>query len=139
MTMASVFKRGGKTNRPGYYYVSWQDHTGRRRSKCARTTDKATAERIGAKLETEAAQRREGLIDPQLEGFAREAKRPLAELITEYKAKLVANGRVERYISEAVGYVERIAEAEVIDTAVGFTSERVAHYAAGLTDNGKSA
>ena len=64
---------------------------GKRRSKCARTTDKATAEQIGDKLETEAAKRREGLIDPQLEGFAREARRPLAELVTEYKAKLVAN------------------------------------------------
>jgi len=115
--MASVFKRGGKGNRGGYWYVSWFDHTGKRRSKCARTTDKATAERIGAKLETEAAKRREGLIDPQLEGYVREAKRPLAELVTEYKAKLVANGRTERYIAEAVGYVERFAEAEGIETA----------------------
>lgn len=94
--MASVFKRGGKNNRGGYWYVSWFDHGGKRRSRCAKTTDKATAERIGAKLETDAAKRREGLIDPQLEGFAREARRPLAELLIQYKAKLVANGRTER-------------------------------------------
>jgi integrase len=137
--MASVFKRGGKGNRGGYWYVSWFDHTGKRRSQCARTTDKATAERIGAKLETEAAKRREGLIDPQLEGFVREAKRPLADLVTEYKAKLVANGRTERYIAEAVGYVERFAEAEGIETVAAFTAERMAHYAAGLSDAGKSA
>ncbi len=137
--MASVFKRGGKGNRGGYWYVSWYDHGGKRRSKCAKTTDKATAERIGAKLETEAAKRREGLIDPQLEGFARETKRPLAELIVEYKAKLVANGRTERYIAEAVEYIERFAAAEVIDTAASFTAERMAHYAADLSDKGKSA
>ena len=137
--MASIFKRGGKGNRGGYWYVSWFDQTGKRRSKCARTTDKATAERIGANLETEAAKRREGLIDPQLEGYVREAKRPLAELVTEYKSKLVANGRTERYIAEAVGYVERFAEAECIETAAAFTAERMAHYAAGLSDAGKSA
>lgn len=137
--MASIFKRGGKENRDGYYYVSWFDHAGKRRSKCARTTDKATAERIGAKLDTEAAKRREGLIDPQLEQFACEARRPLAELIVEYKAKLVANLRTERYIAEAVGYVERIAKAESIATAAEFTAERVAHYAADLRRKGKGA
>ena len=103
--MASVFKRGGKGKRGGYWYVSWFDHTGKRCTKSARTTDYATAERIGAKLDTEAAKRREGLIDPQLEGFAREARRPIAELVTEYKAKLVATGRSERYIAETVGYI----------------------------------
>jgi integrase len=137
--MASVFKRGGKGNRGGYWYVSWFDHTGRRQSKSSRTTDKATAERIGAKLETDAARRREGLIDPQLEGFAREARRPIADMIAEYKAKLVANGRSERYITDAVGYIERIAAAEEIVTATDFTSEKMAHFAAGLSDGGKSA
>ncbi|MCC6492585.1 MAG: site-specific integrase [Pirellulales bacterium] len=137
--MASVFKRGGKNNRGGYWYVSWFDHSGRRRSKCAKTTDKATAEQIARKLETEAAKRREGLIDPRQEAFAREAKRPIAELVAEYKAKLVANGRTERYIAEAIGYVERIAKAEGIGTATELTAERVAHYAAQLSDQGKSA
>jgi integrase len=137
--MASVFKRGGKGNRGGYWYISWFDHTGKRCTKSARTTDKATAERIGAKLDTEAAKRREGLIDPQIEGYVREAKRPLAELVTEYKAKLVANALTERYIGEAVGYIERFAEAEGIETVAGFTAERMAHYAAGLSDAAKSA
>ena len=34
-TMASVFKRGGKKNRGGHYYVSWRDHTGKRQTKIA--------------------------------------------------------------------------------------------------------
>jgi hypothetical protein len=48
--MAAVFKRGGKTNRGGCYYVSWFDHDGKRQTRSTRTTDKATAERIGAKF-----------------------------------------------------------------------------------------
>jgi hypothetical protein len=55
--MASVFKRGGKKNRGGSYYVSWIVHTGTRQTKSAKTTDKATADRIGAKLEADAALR----------------------------------------------------------------------------------
>jgi hypothetical protein len=52
--MASVFKRGGKRAK-GYWYASWFDHHGKRRTRSARTTDKATAERIARKLEAEAA------------------------------------------------------------------------------------
>ena len=47
--MASVFKRGGKNNRGGSYCIQWFDHNGQRQTKSARTTDKATAERIAAK------------------------------------------------------------------------------------------
>ena len=79
------------------------------------------------------------MIDPLLEGYAREARRPLAELVQEYRAKLVANGRTERYIIEAVGYIERLAAAEGIATAADFTAERMARYAAGPRDKAKSA
>ena len=63
--MASVFKRGGKRAK-GYWYVQWFDHRGKRRIKCARTTDKATAERIARQHEADAALRRDGVIDPTL-------------------------------------------------------------------------
>ena len=62
--MASVFKRGGKRNRGGYYYASWYDENGRRRAQCTRTTDKALAERVARNYEDKAVQRRTGLINP---------------------------------------------------------------------------
>ena len=34
--MATAFKRGGKSNRHGYYYVAWRDHNGKRRTKCSK-------------------------------------------------------------------------------------------------------
>jgi hypothetical protein len=46
--MATVFKRGGRANRGGRYYVAFFDHAGKRQVRSARTTDKATAERIAA-------------------------------------------------------------------------------------------
>ena len=65
--MATVYKRGGKANRGGYWYIGWWDYTGRRQTKCSRTTDKATAERIAAKYEADAAARRSGAIDATLD------------------------------------------------------------------------
>jgi len=56
--MATIYKRGGRGNRGGRYYISYFDHTGQRVSRSARTSDRATAERIAAKLEADAALRR---------------------------------------------------------------------------------
>ena len=54
--MATIYKRGGKGQRGGRYYISYFDHKGKRQSRSARTSDKATAERIAAKLEADAKQ-----------------------------------------------------------------------------------
>lgn len=68
--MASVFKRSGKKSK-GFWYASWTDHDGSRKTKCTFTTDKATAERIAKKHEADAALRRDGVIDATLDGIAR--------------------------------------------------------------------
>ncbi len=77
--MASIYKRYGKGNRRANYYVSWIDHEGNRRTKCAGTSDKSTALRIAAKLEAEAALRRSGVVDPLAEEFSTHSQRPLRE------------------------------------------------------------
>ena len=73
--MGSVFKRGGRENRGGSYYVSWYDHAGKRQTKNSKTTDKATAERIVAKYEADAALRREGVVDAQLDSIVEQSRR----------------------------------------------------------------
>src|SRR3954462_8239021 len=98
--MATVFKRGGKNNRGGYYYASWYDHNGHRRTKCTRTTDKATAERIARHHENAAAQRREGLIDPNDDRYAAEGRKPLDEHLGDYTAALEAKGKDDEYVAQ---------------------------------------
>ncbi|MDP6722402.1 MAG: hypothetical protein QGF59_27295, partial [Pirellulaceae bacterium] len=88
--MASVFKRGGKGNRGGSYYIQWYDHNGKRQSKSARTTDKATAERIAGKLESDAALRRDGVIDPALDGIGKESQKSIESHLADYEAKMRA-------------------------------------------------
>ena len=109
--MASVFKRGGKSNRGGYWYISWYDHNGKRHSRCTRTTDKAAAERIAAKYEGEAALRRDGVINPAEDRYAAQNRRPIAEHVADFRAALEAKGNAADYIAQAKARVQAILEA----------------------------
>ena len=91
--MASVFKKD-KNKRGAPYYIQWNDHTGKRRTMCSKTSDKATAMRIASKREAEAASRREGVIDARLEAISNESKRPVESHLADYESKLQAASRI---------------------------------------------
>ena len=55
---------------------------------------------IAGKYEADAATRREGLIDPQAEIFAKELNRPLEELVSEYKEAQI-HGQGVRYVADS--------------------------------------
>ena len=76
----SLFKKKGR----GSWIACWYDHTGKRREHSTRTTDRASAERILAKLVAEAALRRDGVIDPKADRFAIEGRRKLRDHIEAY-------------------------------------------------------
>ena len=119
--MASVFKRGGKENRGGCWYVSWYDHTGQRHVKSARTTDKATAQRIAAKLETDAALRRDGVIDLSQDRYAAEARRPIAEHLADFHRAIKARDNSGQHCHETKTQAEWIV------------GQREAHFVSDLT------
>jgi len=108
--VASVFKRGGTANRRGYWYFSWIDHKGKRRTKCAKTTDKATAERIASKRESDTALRRDGVIDVADDRYAAQARRPVLEHLDDYHAALRGKGNTGRHCDESVMQAGRIIE-----------------------------
>ena len=137
--MSSVFKRGGKANRGGSYQISWVDHTGKRRSKSARTTDKATAERIVRKLEAEAALRREGVVDAVLDGISKESQRPIESHLADHEAKLRAANRTEKHITRTSQCIRRIAEHAGFETAADLTADGVNGFVGKLRDEGRSA
>lgn len=86
--MATVFKRNGK----GPWIIQFFDHSGRRREKSSRTTDKRAADRIAAQIESGTALRREGVIDPRADRYAVENTRGLQEHVDAY-VKHLENGR----------------------------------------------
>lgn len=103
----SLFKSNGK----GCWIAQWHDHNGKRHVKSTRTTDKAAAKRILDKYVADVALRREGVIDPELDAFATEGRRPIERHFDDYKAYLRSRyslghtdtviGRIEKVLSVA--------------------------------------
>jgi hypothetical protein len=95
--MASIFKRACDRKRPGSkWIVCFVDENGRRVTKTG-YTDKAATESLARHLETEASQRRNGMIDPRQEGFRIEAARPLSDHFNDWQADLLARGSTAKH------------------------------------------
>ena len=136
--MASVFKRGGKQNRGGQWYAAWNDHNGRRRTRCTKTTDKATAERIAAKLEADAALRRDGVIDPALDATAKEARRTIESHLNDFESKMRAGNRSANHVERTVGFVRAFATFAEIVFAADIKADAANRYAGKLRNDGRS-
>jgi len=136
--MATIFKRGGRGKRGGRYYISYFDHKGRRQTRSARTTDKATAERIAAKLEADAALRRDGVVDPQLDGICEQSRRSVESHLKDYEAKMGAANRDPQHISTTVGYIRAICKHREFGSVADITADGVNGYAGWLKDQGRS-
>jgi integrase len=137
--MASVFKRGGKANRGGYWYVAWIDHAGKRRTKCLKTTDKAAAERIANKLESDTALRREGVIDATLDATSKESQRSIASHLVDYRAKLHAASRTADHIERTCRMIQDYGKWSGFVRVSAVTADSVNHYVAKLKSEGLSA
>ena len=137
--MATVFKRGGQGNRAGQYYVSYFDHTGERVTKSARTADKTVALRIAAKLEADAALRRDGVVDAQLDGITKQSKRPIEDHLTDYEAKLRAADRTDQHVGMTIRCSRAICTFAGFEMPADITADGVNRYALHLRKIGRAA
>ncbi len=136
--MASVFKRGGKENRSGYWYASWFDHNGARRTKCTKTTDKAVAERIAAKHEGDTALRRDGVIDPSQDRYAAEARRSIADHLADFHSALTARENGDQHCHETKTQAGKIIEQSGAKFICDLTPLSVQGALKQLRDKGRS-
>ena len=137
--MASVFKRGGKSNRGGSYYIQWFDHTGNRRTKSARTSDLATAERIAAKLESDVALRRDGVIDPTLDAVSTESQRSIESHLADFKNKMQAANCTEDHVNRTARVIRAISEHAGFQAVADITADGVNRYVGKLRGENRSA
>jgi len=137
--MATIFKRGGKGKRGGRYYISYFDHKGKRQSRSARTTDKATAERIAAKLEADAALRRDGVVDPELDAICEQSRRSIESHLKDYEAKMGAGSRSVKHITRTVECIRATCEWAHFTKVSDITADGVNWYAGKLKEDGLSA
>ena len=119
--------------------VDWFDHNGKRQSKCAKTTDKAAAERLAAKYEADAALRREGVIDATLDGIGKESRRSIESHLADYENKLRAANRTGKHIASTLKFIRKVCTFSNFHAAVDLNADRVLAYVAKLQDDGRSA
>ena len=133
--MATVYKRQGKRN----WYIDWYDHTGKRLSKSARTTDKAAATRIANKLEAEAALRRERVIDTARDDLVKQLDRTIKEHLTDYVSYLRAKGNSELHISRTQTTIEKACLSASFVLLRDVSADGVNSNLAKMRQEGKSA
>src|SRR5260221_13795435 len=100
--MATVFKR--KKNDPlAPWIVQYFDHSGRRREHSTRTSRHEVAERIAAKIEADAALRRDGVVDAKAERYALESRRPISEHLDGFSASIQSRARSPTHLADTAG------------------------------------
>ncbi len=97
------------------YTVKYRDEHGLDRKVSSRCTDKTAAEQLGSELETRAMKRREGLLDPAQERFAREARRPIVEHAADHVTYLRAAGNTEKHVVAVERHLRVILAAAGIE------------------------
>ncbi len=119
--------------------ISWFDHTGAQRHRSSRTTDKRVAERIAAKLEADAALRRDGVIDARAEEQQRQRDLPIKKHLTDFESKMVAEQRTEKHIAGTLRMIRSLAEAQELIVLADITADHVNRYAEKMKGQGRSA
>ncbi|WP_144056544.1 tyrosine-type recombinase/integrase [Rhodopirellula europaea] len=93
------------------YMASYTDASGARIRKSTKTTDKATAQRIANKWESDARLRETGVIDELAEKLAMHAARPIEEHIAAFIQFRASKGGTEKHRARTKRHIEEFREA----------------------------
>ena len=121
-----------RAKRQGRVPLSYTDHRGLRKTRSAKTTDLDAARRIANKLESDAALRRDGVVDPRLEALGEQSRRTIEEHLADFKAKLSAAGASADHLTRTCRFIRDAAEAAGFEAAGDITADKVNHYGAEL-------
>ena len=130
----SVFKRADD----GPWYISWYDASGNRKSQCAKTTDKTTAQRILAKKLADVALRRDGVIDPRQEAVVIEAAKPIETHLADFEAMMKARQRSDRHIGQTLFLIRQVCNAAKFTTPSNISADGLNQIAADIKAKGQS-
>ncbi|MCA9274596.1 MAG: site-specific integrase [Phycisphaerales bacterium] len=131
----SIYKRSER----GAWVISWIDHEGRRVERNTRTTDRATAERILRERLSEAALRRDGVIDPNQDRYSIEAKKPLNEHVSDYIQHCRRTGQAARHVDQKASHLERLISASGAKRLIDLAPDALEKHMALMRDDGLSA
>jgi site-specific recombinase XerC len=103
-----------------------------------RTTDKAAARRILAKLVADAALRREGVIDPTQDAYAQAAARDITQFVGLFIKDFVRQRDTTQYCQETHRSIRIILNDAGVDTISQLTPAAVRQVIVKLKNDGKS-
>jgi integrase len=97
------------------YTVQFYDEHGHPQRVATRCRDYAAAEQLGRELEKRAMQRREGLLDPAQERFAKAARAPIAEHAAAHIEHLRAAGNTAKHVRTVERHLQAVFAAAGIE------------------------
>ncbi len=97
------------------YTVQFMDEHGHPQRVASRCRDYAAAEQLGRELDKRAMQRREGLLDPAQERFAKAARAPIAEHAAAHIEHLRAAGNTIKHVRTVERHLRAIFAAAGIE------------------------
>lgn len=106
--MPAIYKRSKR--RGAKYYFRYTDERGNRRQEVG-FSDKGETDRLLRKRLDEVHKRQKSTADPAEGAYAEEGKRPVGELVDEFRVFMESEGTSEKQIKRKVGAILDAAEA----------------------------
>ncbi len=136
--MASVFKKKrDRARKNASWYIAYTDADGARRM-IKGCPDKAATQQMAAKLESEAALRRRGVIDPKCDAYAAHEARALADHLADWQTYLLGKGNSPRHANEGHARVVKLTTLANATRLSDLTLARLQAALASLRNKGLS-
>ncbi|MDD4270930.1 MAG: tyrosine-type recombinase/integrase, partial [Thermoguttaceae bacterium] len=119
------------------YTVTWFDWEGKRH-KASGGPDRDAAQALGRQKETEAMQRRQGLIDPRAEKTVSERRRPIADHLADFRRSLEAKGDTPEHVALILARLTRVLEMCKVERIGDMSPSEIAAAVADLHTEGLS-
>ena len=137
--MASVFKRKrDRSRKNSSWFIAYSDENGVSRTVKG-CPDKAATEGIARKLESDAEQRRRGVIDGKSDGYVTHGKRPLEEHVHDFGGMMEAKESTAKHVLMTCRFVRELARMTGITSLRDLTSNVIQTAMSQLREDGLSA
>ena len=121
------------------YTAQFFDETGKRRKAPTGCHDKATAQQVADRIQSEVALRKRGIINAEQEQLADAGRQTLAQHLADFQASMTAAGRTSDHVTRTVVFIREILDAAGYVTLADIKADGVNRYASDLTTQGKAA
>jgi integrase len=131
----TLFQRQGG----GPWIASWYDHAGKRLERSTRTTDRAAALRILNHRVAQTALRRDGVVNVAQDRFSAEARRGLADHVSDYIGHCRRAGQDGRHVDQKEVHLSKLLAETGATRLPDLTADALERHLSVLKGKGRSA